>query len=79
MTLLDAQLYIKDLQNKCRKNKIYNYIKCHNKEVFQFIENYYTWPKNTTSYAKIFWILNGLTEIPKCIVCGKQLDINQFS
>ena len=79
MTLLDAQLYIKDLQNKCRKNKIYNYIKCHNKEVFQFIENYYTWPENTTSYAKIFWILNGLTEIPKCIVCGKQLDINQFS
>ena len=61
-----------------RKNKIFNHIRCHYPDAYQFIENYFNWPNNTKNSVKIFWILNGITKIPKCISCGNDLNINQL-
>ena len=48
-------------------------------DLFNWIENYNDKLKNNQLKTKIYWILNGLTDFPKCICCGKPIISDVYS
>ena len=78
MTQDEAKAQILEICSKVSKNKVYNNIRCHYKELFEYIETYFDWPSETKSGIKLMWILNDIHEIPKCIECGEDIPINRL-
>lgn len=79
MNQKEAKLLITQLLLEVKKNKLYNHIKKNIPLLYNYIQSYYNWPINTSGSTKIFWILNNITEIPKCIVCNNPIGINNIS
>lgn len=78
MTQDEAKAQILEICSKVSKNRVYNHIRCHYEELFEYIETYFDWPSETKSGIKLMWILNDIHEIPKCIECGEDIPINRL-